>query len=961
MDISTQRKNARKFIEEWKDRGREKQDSQSFWLSLLHNILGVENPEEMIRFEEKVKLTHDSFIDAYIDQTHTMIEQKGANKDLDKAIKQSDGSLLTPYQQAFRYSIALPYSKRPRWIVTCNFKEFRVYDMEHPNSEPTRIELKDLAKDFYQLEFLINKTDEHLEKEKQVSLDAGELVGKIYDELLKQYKDPSNPHSQKSINQLCVRIVFCLYAEDSGIFGRKKMFHDYLKQYDAQHTRLALVRLFKVLDTKIEERDPYLANDDPKLAEFPYVNGGMFSDEDIEIPPFTDELKDLLLNNASEDFDWSQISPTIFGAVFESTLNPETRRQGGMHYTSIENIHKVIDPLFLNNLKDELNDIKKYKQPATLKKKAKAFQDKLSRLTFFDPACGSGNFLTETYLQLRRLENEAIKLQNTEFTTQLKDSTLKKFYSEQTINNTLSRTATLKSEFATKKSKDVIKVSIQQFYGIEINDFAVSVAKTALWIAESQMFEETKNLFFANRPDWKFFPLDTNTYIHEGDALKMDWNKVLPSSNCRYILGNPPFIGGMLMSRQQKAELKNVLGNIKGIGKVDYVSGWYKKAIDYIKNTEIEVAFVSTNSICQGEQVATLWKPFLATGIHINFAYRTFIWNSEAKGQKAHVHCIIIGFSYSDKPTKLLFNESGNVSLVHHISPYLTDMKDIFVTSRQLPLNAPHQMKFGSMPRDGGGFILNEEQRIEFIKKNPLSQKYIHFFLGASEFLHNKKRYCLWLNEATPKELKKMPLVLKRIQQVKDFRERSKAISTRKMAETPSFFAQIAQPQNGNYIAIPRVSSELRKYIPMGFFESSVIAGDSLLIIPNASLYEFGILESNVHMAWMRAVAGRLESRYRYSKDIVYNGFPFPSPTDKQKAKIEKTAKEILDARALYPDSSLADLYDPLTQKPELLKAHQNNDRAVMQAYGLSIKDTTESDAVAHLFKMYEKLIKNEK
>lgn len=582
MDVTTQKRNAKQFIEDWKDRGREKQDSQSFWLSLLREVLGVENPENFIKFEEKVKLSHDSFIDGYIEQTHVMIEQKGSNKDLDKAIKQSDGRLLTPFQQAQRYSAALPYSRRPRWIVTCNFREFRIYDMEHPNSEPVKIELKDLETSYYQLEFLVDKSNEHLEKEKQVSLSAGELVGQIYDELLDQYKNPDSEHSQKSINQLCVRIVFCLYAEDAGIFGKKNMFHDYLEEFDARHMRKALINLFKVLDTKVKDRDPYLEDDEPKLAQFPYVNGGMFSDENIEIPPFTDELRDLLLSKASDEFDWSEISPTIFGAVFESTLNPDTRRQGGMHYTSIENIHKVIDPLFLDELKDELNEIKKVKQPAKLKKKASAFQDKLANLTFFDPACGSGNFLTETYLQLRRLENDAIKL----------------IYPNPSLD--------------VGQAQDIIKVSIQQFYGIEINDFAVSVAKTALWIAESQMLEETKDIFYA---DWDFLPLKTYTNIHEGNALRIYWNDVLPNYACHYVMGNPPFIGTKYESEDQKEDISHLSKKLKGI---DYVSGWYYKAMMYMKDTKIETSFVSTNSITQGQQVPILWSIMLKNKININ-------------------------------------------------------------------------------------------------------------------------------------------------------------------------------------------------------------------------------------------------------------------------------------------------------------------------------------------------------
>ncbi|WP_251717851.1 DNA methyltransferase [Lactobacillus agrestimuris] len=928
MDITTQKRNAKQFIEDWKDRGREKQDSQSFWLSLLREVLGVENPENFIKFEEKVKLSHDSFIDGYIEQTHVMIEQKGSNKDLDKAIKQSDGSLLTPFQQAQRYSAALPYSRRPRWIVTCNFKEFRIYDMEHPNSEPVKIELKDLETSYYQLEFLVDKSNEHLEKEKRVSLSAGELVGKIYDELLKQYKDPDNEHSQKSINQLCVRIVFCLYAEDAGIFGKRNMFHDYLEQFDTRQMRQALIKLFNVLDTKEEDRDPYLADDDPKLAEFPYVNGGMFSNEDIEIPSFTDELRDLLLSKASDEFDWSEISPTIFGAVFESTLNPETRRQGGMHYTSVENIHKVIDPLFLNDLKNELNEIKKTNELATLKKKAKKFQEKLANLTFFDPACGSGNFLTETYLQLRKLENEAIKL----------------IYPNPSLD--------------VGQAKDIIKVSIQQFYGIEINDFAVSVAKTALWIAESQMLEETKDIFYA---DWDFLPLKTYTHIHEGNALTMDWNDVIPNYACHYIMGNPPFVGYGLQTKEQKQNIRNIYVDengkpLKNAGKIDFVAGWYYRAAQYIYKTNIQVAFVSTNSITQGDQVYPVWQPlFNQFQIHINFAYKTFIWNSEAK-DKAHVHVVIIGFSFAKLNKKKVLYEESTYKVVNNINAYLLDAPNILLKSIFKPLCLVPKMTTGNRPADGGYLIIEKNQFQDFIKKEPKAKKWIKKLTGAREYLHNEDRYCLWLVGITPKELHQMPLVLQRVEECKKDRLNG-AKDRQKLAETPWLFREKKNPTK--YLLIPRVSSENRRYIPIGYLNDKTIPTDSATIIPNANLFELGVLESNMHMAWMRTVAGRLKSDYRYSAKIVYNNFPWPTPTDKQKEKIKKTAQAILDARALYPDSSLADLYDPLTMPKELLKAHQDNDRAVMEAYGLPVKGTTESDAVAYLFRMYEKLIKD--
>jgi hypothetical protein len=926
MDVATQKKNAKAFIEEWTNRGHERQDSQSFWLSLLREVLGVEEPEKFIKFEKKVMLTHDSFIDGYIEQTHVLIEQKGSDKDLDKPIRQSDGGKLTPFQQAFRYANKLPYSQRPRWIVTCNFKEFRVYDMEQPNSEPAKIELNKLAHDYYRLEFLVDKSNQHLEKEKQVSLSAGELVGKIYDELLKQYKDPDNEHSQKSINQLCVRIVFCLYAEDAGIFGRKNMFHDYLEEFDARRMRRALVSLFKVLDTKVEDRDPYLADDDPKLAEFPYVNGGMFSDEDIEIPPFTDDLRDLLLRKASDEFDWSDISPTIFGAVFESTLNPETRRQGGMHYTSVENIHKVIDPLFLNDLKDELNEIKQYKQPATLKEKAEAFQEKLAKLTFFDPACGSGNFLTETYLQLRKLENEAIKL----------------IYPNPTLD--------------TGQYEDIVKVSIQQFYGIEINDFAVSVAKTALWIAESQMLEETKDIFFAAK--WHFLPLKTYTHIHEGNALTMDWNDVIPDYACHYIMGNPPFIGARIMRAQQKDDLKNVCGKIKGIGNLDYVSGWYFKAAEYIQNTKIKVCFVSTNSITQGEQVPILWKHLMDDfNIVINFAYRTFVWNSEAK-DKAHVHVVIIEFELKDSSKKVIYDESGRPKIVKEIDGYLLEAPNVVIENRTTPIcSFAPQARSGNKPIDGGYYLFDKKEYDDFINKEPKSKVLFRKWIGSREFINKTFRYCLWLGEADPKQLRRMPLVLDRISKVKLFRSKSKSAGTRKLAATPTHFHVETIPHN-NFLVLPLTSSQRRRYVPIGFISPDYLASNLVIVVSDADLYDFGIITSNMFMSWMRAIGGRLKSDYRITKNNVYNNFPWPTPTDKQKEIIEKTAQAILDARALYPDSSLADLYDPLTMPPELIKAHQDNDRAVMAAYGLPVKGTTESDAVAYLFKMYEKLIK---
>lgn len=912
------RKAAKAFSEYWQDRGDEKSDSQSFWLALVRDVLGIAEPEKFILFEERVKLDHTSFIDGHIPSTHVLIEQKKKGLNLRGPIRQSDGTLLNPFQQAQRYSAALPYSKRPRWIVTCNFEEFLIYDMEKPNSEPESILLKDLSKEYYRLQFLIEEKSELLHREEEISIHAGELVGKLYEAILKQYINPNDKSSLHSLNILCVRLVFCLYAEDSGIFGDHLRFHDYIKRFEPRDVRRALIDLFHVLDTKISDRDPYM---DDVLASFPYVNGGLFADENIEIPNFTQEIVDLLLYKASEDFDWSQISPTIFGAVFESTLNPETRRGGGMHYTSIKNIHKVIDPLFLDELREEFDSIKAIKVFKNRIEKADSFREKLSKLTFFDPACGSGNFLTETYISLRRLENEALKIK----------------YENQIVIDL----------------GDIIKVSIGQFYGIEINDFAVTVAKTALWIAESQMMKETEKIINNNLD---FLPLKSYPNIVEGNALRTDWENVVPKDKLDYIMGNPPFVGGMMTTKEQKSDMLSTIGDVKGLGELDYVAAWYYKAADYIKNSKIEVAFVSTNSICQGQQAVTLWKPLFEKGVRIQFAHRSFIWDSEAK-VKAHVHCVIVGFSLCNRAKKALY-DSDLVRYVENINPYLTEAPNIFVESRTNPICNVPKIRFGSMPRDGGGFILSNEEKEELVKSEPLAEKWIRRYIGAYEFINNKSRWCLWMVGANPHELKQCPTVMRRVESVRDFRAGSVAAGTRKFADTPTLFCQIAQPDS-DYITVPKTSSERRKYVPISFMSKTVIASDALFLIPNATLYNFGVLTSNVHNAWMRAVCGRLKSDYRYAKDIVYNNFPWCKPTAEQKKRIEETAQAILDARALYPDCSLADLYDEVAMPPELRRAHQANDKAVMQAYGFWGKLNTESACVAELMKMYQDIIKS--
>ena len=909
---------AAEFAERWKGRGYERGESQPFWIDLLSNVYGVETPSNgFITFEDHRMVDSSNFIDGRIPSTKVLIEQKSLGKDLRKGILQSNGSLLNPFQQARRYVVSLPVSEHPRWIVTCNFSEFLVYDMEQPNGEPEEILLENLGKEYYRLMFLVDAKNEHLSKEMQVSIQAGEIVGRIYEALLKQYDDNS-PEALRWLNILCVRIVFCLYAEDAGIFTHDQ-FHNFLVTYEAKDLRRALRDLFEVLNTPKEKRSKYLQEE---LAAFPYTNGGLF-EEQIEIPQFTEELKESLLQNASLDFDWSEISPTIFGAVFESTLNPETRRSGGMHYTSIENIHKVIDPLFLNDLRHELDEILEEKVEKQRQKKLDAYQDKLASLTFLDPACGSGNFLTETYLSLRRLENEAIR---------------ERYHGQMMMG-----------EFV-----DAVKVNINQFYGIEINDFAVTTATTALWISEAQMLAETERII---HHDIDFLPLKSYTNIHEGNALRMDWETVVPKDHLNYIIGNPPFVGYSLQSKEQKEDLKALM---VGFGNnIDYVAGWYYKASQLIRGTNTRCALVSTNSITQGEQATAIWKPmFELFGIHFNFAYRTFRWDSEAS-LKAHVHCVIIGFSCHNNPAKqpIIF-EGERHNQVDNINPYLLAAPTVFIESRKKPIcNVPEITK-GSIPVDDGNLIIEADEYDDFIRREPNAKKYIHRFVGAREFLHDLPRYCLWLIGSSPKEINQLPMVRERVAKTREFRLSSNKAATRKFADYPTRFMEIRQPE-ANYIIVPSHSSENRRYVPMGFMSPEVICSNANLMIPNASLYHFGILQSNVHMAWMRAVCGRLEMRYRYSNDVVYNNFPWPNPTEEQMAKIEQTAQAILDARALYPDSSLADLYDELTMPVELRRAHQDNDRAVMAAYGFPVKTMTESQCVAELFKLYQELSRN--
>ena len=1033
MTPQQQKKAAKHFAESWQGKGYEKGETQRFWLDLLHNVFGEDDPTKTTQFEIPVKtITKEKgadFIDGYIIPTKVLIEQKGAHVDLAAKAKQSDGSELTPYQQARRYAEGLPLSQKPRWIVTCNFREFWVYDMERPNGEPQKIALENLENEYYRLQFLVDLKNENIRREEEVSLKAGELVGKLYDALIKEYIEPDES-SLRSLNILCVRIVFCLYAEDAGLFATRTSFEDYIRSFNLPDLRDGIIKLFKALDTQMEQRDKY----DLKIKAFPYVNGGLFADQGIEIPNFTEEIVDVLVHHCCP-FDWSEISPTIFGAVFESTLNPETRRKGGMHYTSVANIHKVIDPLFMDDLNAEFESlIGARMSPSAKRQSLLAFQQKLGSLTFLDPACGSGNFLTETYLSLRRLENKVISALN-------------------------------KGEKVLGFNDEFIKVSINQFYGIEINDFAVTVAKTALWIAESQMVAETEAILGMNLD---FLPLKDHANIVEGNALRMDWStlaedtrssylyakklnvfevenlpdeilnapimacesaaeygkvydelnvvamevekKTLPSRPIPkpvvydYIIGNPPFVGASMMSDLQKQDAVSIFGKVKLSNSIDYVGAWYHKAAELMsKNPKTHTAFVSTNSISQGEQVAALWSPLIKRyNVGIDFAYRTFRWDSESE-QKAHVHCVIIGFSVNDSVFKKatpcrLYLADGQTIDAKNINPYLIDAPNVLVESRPRPICKVECMIYGNKPTDGGNFILSEEEKDAILRKEPSLQKYIHPYIGAVEFINNKVRYCLWLQGISPAELRNSPILYERVQNVKRLREASSSAATRQKAAVPHEFFFMSQPTTP-YLIIPRVSSESRLYVPIGFMSPETIASDACSIIPNATLFHFGILTSRVHMAWMRVVAGRLKSDYRYSGSVVYNNFPWPlkdakipssqnntkeakipsSQNDTKETKIpssqndtketkgevgnftsliEKTAQAILDARALYPDSSLADLYDETTMPIELRRAHRENDKAVMAAYGFK-PDMAESEIVAELFRMYDKIIKS--
>ncbi|MBR5912757.1 MAG: class I SAM-dependent DNA methyltransferase [Selenomonadaceae bacterium] len=927
----------KQFADDWNGRGNEDGDCIPFWFALLQNLLGINDADKFTDRQKSVSFggtTHK--IDIYIPSTKVLIEQKSFGKPLNRKYLQSDGEFLTPFQQALRYAENM--KEYPRWIITCNFSEFHIYYawkipflLEDEHLDPVIIKLENLPDEYKRMKFLIDPNDISILEDVKFSKDALEIIQNLYDDFKKRYLDYPVENWSEHLYKICIRLVFCFYADDSNLFdtnGDKKIFTDYLQNFSGSEQIDAIQKIFDVLNLP----DNLRGNFDDDLKKFPYVNGKLFEDKVI-FPKFDNYFTTPILkafNDIKEkDLHWEKISPPIFGALFESLLrldesvDTDVRRQGGMHYTSYENIHKVIDPLFLDDLRAELKSAKLANKSNRLQR-LKDFQNKLASLTFFDPACGSGNFLTETFISLRGLENDAIR--------EMYKITNDKGGQQRVL----------------EKIEHSVKVSINNFYGIEIHAYAADISRLAMIIAENQMLHQTENILHKSLIS---FPLKRYANIICANALQTDWDKFLSRDELTYIIGNPPFVGGMMMTAAQKADMRHIWGKIKGVGEMDYVSAWYKKTLEFIQGTKIKCAFVSTNSISQGQQALTVLKPLINSGLKINFAHKTFKWQSESEDMAA-VHCVIIGFSTKARGKKFIY-DGENKAPAKFINAYLLDAPQIFIDYRSEPLYDVPLMYFGSMPRDGGHFIIKEDD-IELFQKN-VPEKFIKPYVGADEFLNAKKRWCLWLKDFDPEEFEKYPLIVERIDAVKKFRLNSKAEATQKFSKTPHLFCQIAQPST-NYLLIPSTSSENRKYIPMGFMDANTIASNAVHIIPNAEIYHFGVLMSSVHMAWTRVVCGRLEMRYRYSKDIVYNNFIWCSPTLEQKKLIEMTAQKILNVRAEFAGKTLAWLYNETTMPDELRAAHKANDLAVMTAYGFA-ENLSEEEIVAALMKMYEKII----
>ena len=936
------KKDVKAFVERWRGSGDEDQETQLFWNDLLTSCLGI-SPEALksfVNYELRIRgkapdgKYHTRKADVYIPDHRVLIEQKSLGVGLDTPRDNGIWGLETPYQQARWYYSNMTRTMTPEWIITCDFGHIRIHDLNSltPEEDYVEVALEELPDQIHLLGFIRDKSTSRIHKEQELSVEAGGYVTKLYDALAARYHHiEDDKEEQRSLNVLITRIVFLLYAEDADLLQSHLAFGSYC-QGDPRALRGKLIDLFRALNTPESERDEY---DDSPASAFPYMNGGLFADESIVIPTLDEEVATTIAE-ASAGFNWRDISPTIFGSVFESTLNPETRSQAGMHYTSVENIHRVIDPLFLNDLKRELQIAEGLKTTMRQREALNALHNKLASIHVLDPACGSGNFLTETYLQLRELENIVI--------------------ADKAILDAVRNEQEEATQQTALPMDDTIRVSIDQMRGIEINDFAVAVAKTALWISETQMLERTKEVLPTLNLDP--LPLSSNDGIVEGNALTTNWNVALPAKECDYICGNPPFLGARNQSPEQKAELVSVLGDVRNVGNIDYCAGWYYKAARYMMEAghPIRAALVSTNSICQGEQVANIWKPLYDMGIHIDYAHNTFRWGNEAS-TTAHVHCIIVGFSRENVIHELFIHptpdDPAEVTYPAHINAYLKDAPDIFIWSRSQPLCDAPIMGIGNKPIDGGNYLFKDTEKDEFVRREPGSERFFHRWLGSDEFINGRPRWVLWLGGTSPADLKELPLCMERIRRVREYRLASRSAQTRRLADVPTRF-HVENMPSGTSVIVPEVSSERRRYIPMGFIGPETICSNKVRLIPGGTLFHFGVLQSLFHNAWMRAVAGRLESRYQYSINVVYNNFIWPDPTPAQKADIETCAQAVLDARELYEGCTLADMYDPNNEflYPDLMKAHRELDAAVEAAYGVDFGGDEEK-IVEHLFRLY--------
>jgi len=885
---------ALRFSKEWADTCNEEADAKPFLIEFF-NVFGISR-KKVSTFEHKVKKLdeHDGYIDLLWKGT-ILIEMKSRGKNLDKA-----------YQQAIEYTYGLKQHELPKYILVSDFERFILYDLEE--DKKVEFKLNDLINNVQHFGAIVGYQKKIYKEQDPANIKAAELMGKLHDRL-KEIGYEGHP-----LEVYLVRILFCLFSEDTTIF-EKQQFQDFIEQRtseDGSDLAAKIQELFQVLNTPKEKR---FKNLDEQLADFPYINGKLF-EETLPTASFDTKMRQALLNCCY--IDWSKISPAIFGSMFQSVMNPTERRNLGAHYTSETNILKLIKPLFLDDLWTEFESIKGNKN------KLPEFHKKISTLKFLDPACGCGNFLVITYRELRLLEIEILRSLN-------------------------------KSGQGVLDISDIIWLDVDMMYGIEYEEFPARIASVAMWLMDHQMNIQVScefGQYFAR------LPLKKAANILQADALKTEWHELVPNNQLSFILGNPPFIGSKIMKQNQRDEIVKQFDNANGCGILDYVTGWYIKAAKYIQNTNIKVAFVSTNSIVQGEQTSILWGQMLNKyNIKIHFAHRTFKWSNEAKGNAA-VYCVIVGFANFDTNNKRIFEYEDIKGEAHeikakNINPYLVDAKDLLINKNSSPICDVPKMSFGNMPLDGGYLLLSDEEKNEFILKEPKAEQFIKPLNSAYEFLNGKRRWCFWLVDAEPSELKQMPEVCKRIELVKKFRLDSVAPSTQKFATTPTLFRDIKQPET--YILVPSTTSENRKYIPLGLFGKNDIASNSCHTVPNGTLFHFGVLMSSMHMTWVKHICGRLKSDFRYSKDIVYNNYPWPeNPNEKQIKAIETATQKVLDVRLEFPNSSLADLYDPLTMPPTLVKAHNELDKVVDLAYR-SQPFISEAKRMEFLFELYEK------